>query len=652
MQQDAQHPARGGHPSRGDSPDADDTEGSDSSPSGRPNVGAGFDVAAPSAQSLGRDLDRSGFRTVTLQPDALRRNVSAARQEPFVPVPGAAMGEWLLEARVGRGATGEVWRARHHVWSERVVALKFATNPEYVHSIRHDGLVRSDLSLLDSPHLVRVLGLNVLSDPPYLVMEYVPGSTLRERLAEVRKLSLAEALRIFGGVVKGLAAAHSVGIVHRDLKPENVLIDREGTARLTDFSVAVRTATEESLRMSLGTDELAAQSIAGTLIYMSPEQRSGARAEARSDVFSMGVLLFEMLTGELPQPGDRIGDYVAGIPESVEEFFNKCFSRPERRFANAGAMLEALDGLRRAGGGKASTGGELPPSVNRRLGRVKPQLSTRELPDRNASSDEAAPAPVNDSNAASPVLSTRNLPLRPKPIAADAIAKGAVAKGAVAKQPDQYQPTTPVRQPARPTGVDELERLIRDLPDDKEHPPASAPAHTPKTAPAASAAASTAAERALKPLPSLRTIYQRRELSPGLAAYANGDYRRAADEFRKLVELRPGDPATRRGLAMSLYQSGRPKEALAVYSGMVQRREDTAEIWNNIGAISMGLGRLREAERALLRAIEMRPRYAPAHTNLAGVYQQLGKPDLARQQAKIALDIDPENLAASFNMTM
>jgi len=578
------------------------------------------------------------------------------------PIAGMSVGEWILEARVGRGATGEVWRARHSVWSERVVAIKFATNPEYLNSIRHDGLIRADLSRMDSPHLVKVLGLNILANPPYLMMEYVAGSTLRDRLRDSRKLQPLEALRVLEGVLKGLVVAHTLGIVHRDLKPENVLLDAEGTARLTDFSVAAQVVGEESLRHSLGTDDLAAQSIAGTLVYMAPEQRQGARADARSDVYALGVLLFEMLTGELPQPGDRISDYATGIPEPVEELFAQCFTRPERRFASAREMLEAVHALRKAGGRtKSSTTGSLalPPSAARKLGKVRPVLSTRDMPERP---DSANAQPADKPHSGAPVFSTRDMTARR---AAKAFEE-TPSKGAVAKSPDSYQasesPRTTGRDAviaARPTGIDDLERLIAELPEDvptsmkPETSNISKPTtvNTHATAPGGPTPnASNIARRG--DLPPLKAIYQQRELAPAMAAYANGDYRRAADEFRKVVEAKPGNPAARRGLAMSLYLSGRPKESLAIYGGLVSRREDTAEVWNNIGVISLNLGRLREAERAFLRAIELKPRYAPAYSNLAGVYQRLGKPDLARTNAKIALDIDPENLAASFNMTM
>jgi len=201
-----------------------------------------------------------------------RPNQAASEHKPvrsggsgWTPLPGAQLGEYVLEERIGVGATGEVWRAHHHVWRDRLVALKIATNPDFLASIQQDGLIRSDLSRIKSPHVVPMLALNVTNDPPYLVMEYVDGETLRDLMQRVGRVPLEDTLRILDGALKGLAEAHRLGIVHRDLKPENVLIDREGTARLTDFSVATVMASEESLRISLGSNPEQARSIAGTL---------------------------------------------------------------------------------------------------------------------------------------------------------------------------------------------------------------------------------------------------------------------------------------------------------------------------------------------------------------------------------------------------
>lgn len=562
------------------------------------------------------------------------------------PVPEMAVGEWILEARVGRGATGEVWRARHSVWSERVVAVKFATNPEYLAAIRNDGLIRADLSQLDSPHLVKVLGLNVLANPPYLLMEYVAGATLRDRLRDSRRLLPSEALRILEGVLKGLAIAHNLGVVHRDLKPENVLLDLDGTARLTDFSVAASVVGEASLRHSLGTDDLAAQSIAGTLVYMAPEQRQGVLADTRSDIYSLGVLLFEMLTGELPQPGDKIADYVPGVPAGIEELFERCFTRPERRFGNARVMLDFVqtlgkDGVRQRSPAPASV--SLPPSAVRKMGKARPVLSTRDMAARGVHPEPETEAPRVAG--LPPILSTRDLAIRRSARAFEE----AGGRGAVARQPDEFQKSTAPKGAAasspdtvRPTGVDDLERLLDELPEDNAETPS----------PELIRSVQSVLETKRAAMPPLRALYRQNELATAMAAYANGEYRKAVDEFRKVVENKPENVTARRGLAMSLYLSGRPKQALAIYGGLVQRREDSAEVWNNIGVISLALGRVREAERALLRAIELKPRYAPAFSNLAGVYQRLGKPDLARAHAKTALEIDPENLAASFNLTM
>ncbi len=592
----------------------------------------------------------AGSQRPNLAHDLARRPRSA--QPNWQAAPGAVLGEYVLEQQIGSGATGEVWRAHHHVWQDRLVALKIATNADFLASIEQDGLIRSDLSRIKSPHVVQLLGLNVANDPPYLVMEFIDGENLRAVMQRQGRISLDDTLRLLDGALKGLAEAHRLGIVHRDLKPENVLIDREGTARLTDFSVATRLASEDSLRISLGSNPEQARSIAGTLLYMSPEQRHGEAVDQRSDVFSAGVMLFEMLTGELPQPGDRIGDYLGDVPESVEQVFANCYTRPDRRFRDAGAMLALLQDIRRRRHGLPVS---RPPRRAPNPGRV--QVPAQPMPTNPPPTNGPTPKPVRKAPkpatpapevavaaavtpAAAPtepaVLSTRNLPLRATRPDAPIEQGGDSVILSTRDRPLRRRSEAEPPESAmahRPAAAADLDAMLRELPDDDE---------TPDPRPG----------RGFGPLPTIRALYQQRQLDRGVTAYAEGDYRRAGDEFKRVLENRPGDMGARRGLAMSLYQQGKSKQALEVYRAMIDAGSGSAEIWNNIGVISREIGRLRDAEKALLRAVELRPRYGAAHANLGAVYRELGKRELARRHSELALEIDPENLAAGYNLIM
>ncbi|MCK6439581.1 MAG: serine/threonine protein kinase, partial [Planctomycetes bacterium] len=461
--------------------------------------------------------------------------------------PGQPLGEYILDAPIGHGATGEVWRAHHHVWNDRVVAVKIPTNPEFLRGIRKEGLVHDDLSRLDSPHIVRIHGLNLLSTPPYLVMEFVDGSDLRKRLSG-GKLTLPETLRIVEGVLKGLNSAHESGIVHRDIKPENILLDKQGTPKLSDFSIATKAPTTETLRMSLETDLEGAASLAGTLVYMSPEQRSGGRIDRRSDIYSMGLLLFEMLTGELPQPGDRIADFVRGIAGEIDDIFARCFTRYERRYADAGEMLQAVQALRHPRERRATV-------LVSDSGVTRDRYEPERPADRPSSQKEhgnSGDGNVQKSSPPSPIpaprkrvpLSTRDLNLRDTPVAAErkptsvAISTREFPEG---KEPQRSMtPVASERAPAakeqkktapKPALASDIAKLIDDLPDDVANGQETADPRP-----------SRAYDEVL---PSLAALYKRYNTSRGMGHYAAGNYQQAEEEFRQLAKRNPQDAAAK-----------------------------------------------------------------------------------------------------------
>ena len=136
--------------------------------------------------------------------------------------PGLRVGEYVLEQRVGAGSFGEVWRARHHIWKDDLVAVKLPTEPEYVRYLQREGVVVHGLR---HPNIVRVLGLDPYADVPYLVMELVDGPSLRQALSEHPKgLKLETAVTVIRGVLWAMAIAHGNGVLHRDLKPGNILL--------------------------------------------------------------------------------------------------------------------------------------------------------------------------------------------------------------------------------------------------------------------------------------------------------------------------------------------------------------------------------------------------------------------------------------------
>lgn len=257
--------------------------------------------------------------------------------------PGDRISEYVLEERVGQGGFGEVWRAHHHVWEERLVAIKVPANPEHVRTLKREGILQN---LVRHPNAVEIIGLDTDSTPPYLAMEYVAGESLRALLKREGRLQPQRTLELATQILGALAVAHGHGIVHRDVKPENVLLTVAGTAKLTDFGLGkLRELNASDLQLSgmLATTD---GTVSGTLHYMAPEQRTpGARIDARADVYAFGVMLFELLTGSRPEGREVPSDLLAGLDARFDAIFSKCYCRLENRYGNAAAVLKDLQAL-------------------------------------------------------------------------------------------------------------------------------------------------------------------------------------------------------------------------------------------------------------------------------------------------------------------
>lgn len=262
---------------------------------------------------------------------------------------GQRVSEYILDAKLGAGAFGEVWRARHHVWQDQLVAIKIPTDPGYVRNLQSEGAAIHGLT---HPNIVRAIGFDPYASPPYLVMEYVAGTSLRPLITE-RRLSIDDAVAIMKQVLAGLSHAHSNGIFHRDIKPENILVDERalnegfsapGTIKVTDFGLgkaATHTAVG-SIVYSQSLNDPAGQQIAGTLDYMSPEARTG-QGDHRVDLYACGVVMYELLTGHRPAGVEMPSDLNPQVPKHLDDVFKRAYARLEKRFASAQEMIDALN---------------------------------------------------------------------------------------------------------------------------------------------------------------------------------------------------------------------------------------------------------------------------------------------------------------------
>ena len=261
-----------------------------------------------------------------------------------------------VRSRIAHGGMATVYLATD-TRLDREVALKvmhadLARDADFV--ARFIGEAKS-VAKLSHPNIVGVYDQGADGQYLYLAMEYVPGRTLRELLRERGWLPWQEALAIMDPVLAGLAAAHQAGIVHRDMKPENVLLTDDGRVKVVDFGLARATTAVGNTR---------AGQIIGSVNYIAPEQVTGSATDARTDVYSAGVLLFEMLSGRLPFTGETplalayahvnsdvpvVSSVVGGIPPSVDQLVRAATSRdPNQRPANAGVFQRVARSLRGA----------------------------------------------------------------------------------------------------------------------------------------------------------------------------------------------------------------------------------------------------------------------------------------------------------------
>src|SRR6187551_2141411 len=213
--------------------------------------------------------------------------------------PGTTIGHYRIDAQIGAGGMGVVYRATD-LRLNRPVAIKFLA-AEMLGATARARFQREaqTASALNHPHILTVHDVGELAGRQYLVTELVDGGTLDEWVARLDgRHDWRRIVELLAGVGDGLAAAHEAGILHRDVKPANVLVSKSGHAKLADFGLA-RPTDEGAGAMSYTVAGVAL----GTIAYMSPEQASGRRLDARSDVFSFGVLLYEMLEGSGPFVG-------------------------------------------------------------------------------------------------------------------------------------------------------------------------------------------------------------------------------------------------------------------------------------------------------------------------------------------------------------
>lgn len=295
---------------------------------------------------------------------------------------GQTLKNYVVEAMLGRGGMGVVYRARDTKLGRRV-ALKVLP-PELVRDEdRRRRFVQEAraASAVNHPAIAQIYEIEEEGDLTFIVMEYIDGSTVRQ-LVERGELDVPSAIEVGVQVADALARAHEAGIVHRDIKSDNIMVTKDGHPKILDFGLA------KLLDLSSGDpDATRAETLAftqsgmvvGTVAYMSPEQARGLPADKRSDIFSFGVVLYEMATGKLPFQGQSALDTMhaiafgetrpittvrAGLPYSLQRIVDRCLQKkPEDRYHDMREVATDLKAVRRELDSGASAG--RPPLVER-----------------------------------------------------------------------------------------------------------------------------------------------------------------------------------------------------------------------------------------------------------------------------------------------
>jgi serine/threonine protein kinase/tetratricopeptide (TPR) repeat protein len=277
---------------------------------------------------------------------------------------GQTISHYRILEKLGEGGMGEVYLAED-TELDRKVALKFlppryTTDPEIKARFKREAKAAA---ALNHPNIVTIYEVGQHEGKTYFAMEYVAGESLKELISR-KEFSLNKAIGITSQICEGLSKAHQAGIVHRDIKPENILIDSEGRVKIADFGLAkMKGASKLTLEAST----------LGTLYYMSPEQFQNQEADQRSDIWSLGVVLYEMITGCLPFQGDYqsavmysvmnedpepLARYKSNVSEQLQAIVTKTFAKtPDERYQHADEILVDLKSIRKElQSGKTKTG--------------------------------------------------------------------------------------------------------------------------------------------------------------------------------------------------------------------------------------------------------------------------------------------------------
>lgn len=264
-------------------------------------------------------------------------------EESLLPV-GSILGQYRVDSLLGRGGMGAIYRGTHTGLGKqvaiKVLPEKLARESQFVDRFLYEAKA---LAQLDHPNIVKVFDLGREQGRIYFIMEFVDGANLRQ-LMETGEMTPERALTLVPEICEGLEYAHQEGIVHRDIKPENILVDRDGRVKIADFGLAKILRGDPPAQNLTRTDM-----VLGTFNYMAPEQKRSAAVDHRADIYALGVVLFEMLTGDLPVGRFDLPSRKVALDVRIDEVVLKALeNEPAQRYQRAQAMGQDVSRVTRS----------------------------------------------------------------------------------------------------------------------------------------------------------------------------------------------------------------------------------------------------------------------------------------------------------------
>lgn len=559
------------------------------------------------------------------------------------PLIGRSVSHYRVEAVLGRGGMGTVYRATDTRLG-RTVALKLLPADAASPARRQRFLREAQAaSALDHPGIVAVHDVGSHQGSDFIVMEHVRGRTLRE-VVDSGPVAVEDALSWVRQAAEALAAAHAAGIVHRDLKPQNLMVTADGRLKVLDFGLASVEGVEAGSLETTAERLTSSGVVLGTPGYMSPEQAEGLPVDARTDVFALGVVLYELLTGRMPfrgasapavlyaivhhepEPASRLRP---GLGRDVLDVLDRMLAKePDRRFANGGELLEALTGAVAPAGS----------------GRHPEAAGARDRARRRRWYTAAGVAFLLALVAIGGVLWKRRTPGGPA-------ARAPAASGAATSY-DRYLEGLELLK--RWDKAENLDRAIRLFGEAAAEDPAFALAFA-RLADAQRIRYALTHDKAWLDS-AARSADEAARLDPGLspvqvalgrvhAMRGNNDLAFAA--FERALSIDPSSAEANQAIARLYERLGRPKDAEASHQRAISLDPESIDVLDSYASFLFRQSRFEEAARQWQAVVRLAPDHAPALVNLGSALNESGRFPEAITVLERAVALKPTYMGAS-----